>query len=220
MRICRLFSSLRNALKELNAFYKSKHHLRVLDYKIPYSLCFDGHELTEVKNEVRLVYSAILGSAEVIVKFTESYCFELHDLLANNNMAPKILKTFTIKPYWNVIVMERLNLVEIDSDHLTEHRSELNEKVSNILNLMREHNFVHGDLRSSNVFGELDEYDNFSGRVIVIDFDWSGKQGEATYPVDMSPFVDWPKGCEAGAPLEFEHDKYWADSFFKSKILQ
>jgi hypothetical protein len=213
LKICRLFSCLKKALEDLGSFYRSRFHKHVLNCCIPSPLHFAENGLTFVRSLTRRVYSASMNLQAVIVKFAESYCLELHELLAKNEMAPKILKTFQVKPYWTVLVMERLKYFAEadDSDVLLEYSAEVSESVSKILCLMRQN--VHGDFRSSNVLCELDYLQKFTWRVLVIDFEWAGKQGEATYPVEMNPEVDWPEGCEAFAPLEFAHDEYWANSF-------
>jgi serine/threonine protein kinase len=47
--------------------------------------------------------------------------------------------------------------------------------------------FVHGDLRSSNIFF-------VNGKLKVIDFDWAGNIDFATYPFDINKKIKWAKG--------------------------
>ena len=51
--------------------------------------------------------------------------------------------------------------------------------------------FAHGDLRENNIF-----WDSGSGRVVLIDFDWSGEDGIDLYPPFMNPTISWPTGAE------------------------
>ena len=44
------------------------------------------------------------------------------------------------------------------------------------LELLKEKNFVHGDLRMLNLIVD------HSNRIYVLDFDWSGEEGIARYP--------------------------------------
>ncbi|OWY98679.1 Crinkler (CRN), partial [Phytophthora megakarya] len=65
-----------------------------------------------------------------------------------------------------------------------------------IKKVLKDASFVHGDLRENNVM-----WDSFKNRVVLIDFDWAGKDGVDTYPPFMNDEIAWPKGAEYGKPL-------------------
>lgn len=46
---------------------------------------------------------------------------------------------------------------------------------------------VHGDLRRVNVLVT-------DGGAMLVDFDWAGKVGHATYPMNLNGDVEWPRG--------------------------
>jgi hypothetical protein len=156
-----------------------------------------------------------MDSSPVVVKFTESYCMELHELLAAHHMAPKILNVSNAPPVWKIIIMEYIDSVPICS--LRDHAQSIRASVSNILKLMRENLFVHGDFRSTNVLGVLIE-GKFSGQIVVVDFDWSGQYGIARYPNQMNTTISWPQGCDPGALLDYIHDEAWATGFFSDEL--
>jgi len=59
--------------------------------------------------------------------------------------------------------------------------------------------FVFGDLRRPNIVFVGEE-------VKLIDFDWSGKEGEVYYPTGLSSTVTWAKGVESFHKIEKQHD--------------
>ncbi|CAG8755776.1 13803_t:CDS:1, partial [Acaulospora colombiana] len=62
-----------------------------------------------------------------------------------------------------------------------------------------------GDLRPPNILVTKD-----CQKVMLIDFDWSGKLGVARYPAGgVNPEYAWPDGVEANGRIEREHDLGW-----------
>jgi hypothetical protein len=54
-----------------------------------------------------------------------------------------------------------------------------------------------------------------SNKVWVIDFDWSGKEGEARYPFGMNHMdIAWPKGASDGELMKQDHDLEFFKAFF------
>ena len=45
-----------------------------------------------------------------------------------------------------------------------------------------------------------------SGEVKLIDFNWSGEEGQAKYPLLISPEIAWPEGVRALAVMRREYD--------------
>ena len=73
---------------------------------------------------------------------------------------------------------------------------------------MHNQGFVHGDMRLSNLMvGPNDS-------VKIIDFDWSGKVGEAVYPPLLNPEIDWHPDVKAGAKILPTHDLYMLDNLW------
>ncbi len=211
-QLCSLFSALAKGIEDILTFYDNGLQNAIVDYSIPFPLFFEKLGLENIKQLTRYVFQATLDSRPVVVKFAESYCMELHELLAAHKMAPKILKVSDAPPVWKIIVMEYLDTMPVCS--LRDHAQDINVSVSNILKLMRKTQFVHGDFRTTNMLGVLIEGE-FSGQVVVIDFDWSGRHGIAKYPNQMNTTISWPQGCEPGALLDYTHDEAWAARFFQ-----
>ena len=91
-------------------------------------------------------------------------------------------------------------------------RSVKERQLNYILESLTQENFVHGDLRQTNVF-----WDQERDHVILIDFDWSGKNGIERYPMDMNPDVGWHPGATTNEVLMFEHDAFWISSLLSSQ---
>jgi len=137
---------------------------------------------------------------KAIAKFTKGYGREVHEYCAKNGFAPKLLAYEELAASWSFVLMEHVVLESISGMDSNEKRQQLD----NILQSLRIGNFVHGDLRQNNVFWNRDQ-----NRVILIDFDWSGINGEKRYPCNMNPEVQWPDGASTGELLSFDHDAYW-----------
>jgi hypothetical protein len=52
-------------------------------------------------------------------------------------------------------------------------------------------------------------WDPVKNRVVLIDFDWAGKDGVDTYPPFMNTEIAWPSGAGCGEPLRVGHDADW-----------
>jgi hypothetical protein len=79
---------------------------------------------------------------------------------------------------------------------------ELIKKLREHVDTLHEADFVHGDLRQPNliVVGE---------DVWLLDFDWTGKVGEAFYSIDKNESIQWPPGAIPCSKIEKAHDDYW-----------
>ncbi|KAI9569493.1 hypothetical protein HD554DRAFT_2313547 [Boletus coccyginus] len=111
---------------------------------------------------------------EIVVKFTRRYSDELHIFCAEQGRAPALLGFERFPGGFFGIAME---LVQIVSPH-DEKRGELGKQLKALVASFHGEGLVHGDLRSPNIVC------NNQG-VVVIDFDWGGKLGEASYPISQ-----------------------------------
>ena len=62
----------------------------------------------------------------------------------------------------------------IPKDHVKRPRWQ--QELQEVMTQFHGENLVHGDLRDTNIIVEKDD------RVLLIDFDWGGKDGETVYP--------------------------------------
>ncbi|KAH9122890.1 hypothetical protein AeMF1_006003 [Aphanomyces euteiches] len=199
-------ASLKAALRDLTSLYAFTgcdlnpsrfpyHDLAVIDgEKVKIRYC---------KQLERYVFSAMVVQAghEVVVKFAKQYGREVHEYCAGHGFAPKLLYFEVLPSNWIFVVMEKLELKPI-LNALTDAKgdSKVNAKVDakvirrqvlEIKNRLAAAKLVHGDLRDANIF-----WDYTKDRVVLIDFDWSGKEGDTCYPPFMNPDITWPPEAE------------------------
>lgn len=85
------------------------------------------------------------------------------------------------------------------------------EKVMSGLARLHEAGFVHGDVRNVNVLVRNEDAPKSEPDVLLIDWDWSGHQSEATYPRAVNPDVARPKDALSGMPSKVYHDRWMAE---------
>ncbi|KAI9569501.1 hypothetical protein HD554DRAFT_535796 [Boletus coccyginus] len=111
---------------------------------------------------------------EIIVKFARRYSDELHMFCAKQRRAPALLGFERLPGGFFGIAME---LVQSVSPH-DEKCRDLGKQLKALVTSFHNEGLVHGDLRSPNIVC------NDQG-VMVVDFDWGGKLGEASYPISQ-----------------------------------
>jgi hypothetical protein len=148
---------------------------------------------------------------DVVVKFTRTYGVEAHSLLAIHGFAPQLLHCERLAGGWFMVVMERLtdpwvNAYNMEPCLLNEA---LGVELRSAVDLLHENHFVHGDLRSNNIFVNPETM-----KISVVDFDWCGVADVAQYPPFMNHTdITWPEGAEDGLVLRPAHDLYWCEKF-------
>ena len=222
-QLARVFKALKNALAHLIEF-----HLRAVpepERHYPYfrEIGDEGiiSYLEELKQNVfRCVLQKDGNSERVIVKFVERYGIEAHRLLEKKGYAPSV-KAFVknVTSRYHVIVMEYIEHAVtlydyiLKEEHKTHTVTQLKDHCSEVLTLLHTQGYCHGDLRGNNILVRRHEA---SCPVVIVDFDWSGKIGEAKYPLFMNHInLKWPDGATDNAPLRPEHDQYWLDKVFQ-----
>ncbi|RVD82678.1 uncharacterized protein DFL_007096 [Arthrobotrys flagrans] len=215
--LTRLFAALSNAYDLLKNYYKTLES-KIRNREIPIdSSLFPYRNIYSSNDSVvtftyfgllqadKLVWAAQTSQNEsVIVKFTHQYCSDAHRLLAEAGFAPKLYyadENSTLQ----MIVMQHIKGTVFLSEVPESHRAQIHSQFRQALKLLHNNDFVFGDLRPSNIL-VTDDYQ----KVLLIDFDWSGKQGVARYPAGgVNREHAWPTGVEANGLIEKEHDLRW-----------
>eukprot|EP00981_Chlorochromonas_danica_P012733 scaffold5365_cov169-Ochromonas_danica.AAC.4 len=154
------------------------------------------------KSDSAVVYEAEINSEEsayrgtkLILKFTQKYCVEAHQLLAgdcrHNALAPILHSVIRLggEGNWMVIVMEKiensLGLFEIRALSVS-RRSTIVSDIGRAVQRLHDQGIVHGDIRLPNIL-----ITSHPLRAHIIDFDYSGKEGTVLYPptLDFGIFV-------------------------------
>ncbi len=129
-------------------------------------------------SENRFIYGGGLQRKPVVVKFTRKYCPELHHYCAEQGHAPKLLGYGIISGGWHVVVMEHIDQDINHAKLAPVHWDRWNEDLTKLVQRFHEKGLVHGDLRRANLIIRK----NDPGRMILIDFDWGGEVGTASFP--------------------------------------
>ncbi|GLB34396.1 hypothetical protein LshimejAT787_0112800 [Lyophyllum shimeji] len=141
-------------------------------------------------------------SEQIVVKFVQRYCPDLHRLLATQRMAPALrycgkIDESTPCRNWKMVVMDYFDgrPSYVDDAHLSR---DVHEAVVKAVDLAHQEDFVFGDLRPPNVLI------NSEGDIKLIDFDWAGKEGEerdsafqgGTHSEIMGSYTSWLASTE------------------------
>ena len=206
----KIMRALKISMEGLRCYYMAQQQ-QVHQPRFPYFQCFRDNHITFTGELNPHLFSAndTTGN-ELVVKFTESYCTELHQLLANSGYAPKHFFTETVTTRFKVVVMEDMrrtavNVLEFFNQH-PDKKDDVIQSCKSVLELMQTNGYCHGDLRPCNLMVRND------GKICVLDFDWSGKVGIATYqPFLNHQEIKWPEGVSDGKLMTKQHDIYWID---------
>ena len=80
------------------------------------------------------------------------------------------------------------------------------------LALFHKDGYVHGDLRETNIMVKRDRVDSEGlGDIILIDFDWAGKENAVRYPSNITlnhPDIPRPMSIERGGLISSAHDDH------------
>jgi RIO-like serine/threonine protein kinase len=128
----------------------------------------------------RLLYVAEMPGADeqlVLIKFARRYSIELHEICAKAGHAPPILAFERLPGGWFALAMEYIEsgVPITHSSLLTAHRSHWMAELQGLMDSFHTKDLVHGDLQDANIICKNDS-------VMLIDFDWGGKEGEVSYP--------------------------------------
>lgn len=138
----------------------------------------------------RFVYLAMTrapGAKRILIKFPQQYGKELHSFCAANEFAPESFAFERLIGGWYGIAMEfvpnAMSLADADPKCIRERGDSWLERMDKIVDAFHEAGFVHGDLRPPNFIVDSD-------RMLLVDFDWGGRDGEAIIPdMELHPVL-------------------------------
>lgn len=148
-----------------------------------------------------------MGDISVKVKFTPSYCEEAHNLLARQGLAPVLRYCGTVDCGWKVVVMDVVagpNMRDVEKENGPIPPRAIRD-VENAIFKLHEAEWVFGDLRPPNIM-LCDRDDEPQSGAVLIDFDWTGKHGQARYPATLNTTLKWAQGVEPAGIMMKEHD--------------
>ncbi|KAI8996215.1 hypothetical protein BD414DRAFT_193078 [Trametes punicea] len=231
----RFFRAIKTALDELSRYYASLELLPIAkDYKMsdvspasarPYigpqwtqfkmgnktvTLTYTGRLFPDQQSKAVFTAVARVNGAtatrEVIVKFTHAYPAEGHRLLANHRTPQGTPRPFAPK-LWFCEVVESVGKYGVVMDWIkdTEERNMTVDDCAMLreaVGLLHERGLVVGDLRERTLWLLK------GGGVMLVNFDWCGKEGAARYPDDIHEdrTTLWHPNAKVDHLIKKEHD--------------
>ncbi|KAG8996878.1 hypothetical protein FRB94_007977 [Tulasnella sp. JGI-2019a] len=230
--MARHLGALREGLNTLRAYYKdlvpqasTPKNAALYPYPTSFS-SFSSHTREHFKykrqlrsstagNEKLVFFGELQDSqgamVDVCIKFTREYSENAHEYCAKEGWAPRLLGCEKLSGGWYMVVMEDMTEHKQLGSLSVEDREELkagglHDQLLAALKHLHAANMVHGDLRDANILVRRDVQ---TGRVDVkiIDFDWAGVAGTASYPANIN-YVDIrrPDDARDDLPIKAEHD--------------
>ena len=148
-KVARFLSTLSGILPQLKQYYHN--YDAAVNNCVPYY----KQEDLQYTNPIGLrVWKARHKDCTVAMKFTRTYGRIVHDFLANEGMAPKLMSINELEGGWKVIEMEFVEgetLQECLNDLSDRQKKCIKERLKSVLSIMNTQPFVHGDLRLPNI---------------------------------------------------------------------
>jgi serine/threonine protein kinase len=220
-KVVAFFTAMRELMTQLRAYYAAmkpsaegvlhsteRHSLTVGD-----RLSGKLHVEPRPKYHTKLLFTGRVLEAfdgvpkdlkHVMVKYVQFYGKAAHEAAVDLRIAPALYAVENIASGMKVVVMELLEgftpLCKLTDKHV---RRTAVQAVANALKALHGKGFVHGDVHEANVL----VHDKSGGaEVRLVDFDWSGRHGEATYPVIPNPVLEWHPDVARGKVMLAGHD--------------
>ena len=225
-QLARTFKALKVALHQMKRYYENMPVDEESKQQVQFPVFRSFNDCNTIVYKKKIndnVFCGVTNDGQnVIVKFAYEYGKEAHDLCSHNGFAPHLLSTNKVTSWYLMVVMEEVNdatpLRWFYGEH-PELKELLKERCRLVLKLLHNNNLCHGDFRDCNILVVPCSRSSFGYDIAVIDFDWSGKAGIATYPFFMNRSeIKWHETASNGMPLCFEHDLHWLDYNFRPAV--
>ena len=227
-RIAKVFYALATGLAELKSYYRNlspnagkvpadtRYFPSITAYRDEKLglISFKYVGFLENDPDCTTLHAKTKADKDIVVKFVDRYGERAHHILANEGYAPEVLYYGTphlhdSDPSYesiSMVVMDYIKgetLAKANQETLSkETKARVEQDVMAALRLLHANELVFADLRPPNVVIPEDP----KRKIQLIDFNWPGEYGQATYPSLISPAVAWPEGVKPSAVMKKEHD--------------
>ncbi|KAK1235537.1 hypothetical protein PQX77_001233 [Marasmius sp. AFHP31] len=156
---------------------------------------------------------------EVLIKFSDRYGYEAHQLLADKNWAPALYYVGLIDGSEEHDVRNCVEARGTTREWLYEgpgrmHGGWIINKLPpngyqqlEVVGHFHEAGYVSGDLRRPNVIFSPGSHEDSELQARLIDFDWSGMEGEVFYPAGLSTNARWTEAVMSFKEIKKVHDQ-------------
>ncbi|KZV91841.1 hypothetical protein EXIGLDRAFT_85916 [Exidia glandulosa HHB12029] len=215
-RVGKLLRALRESVLELQRWYASTEDMKIA-WRMPgtdphphltkvgkYSLIYQARIACDIPSRA-IWFASISATGMVdrrcIVKFAPRYDGETHRLLYANEAAPLLYYCD-----WSDSVGQMVAVYEYVERLEREPEPEEIDKLRLAVAALHKAGRVHGDLRFPNILVT-------KGKLMIIDYDWAGLEGEVTYPADinLSEECGWHSEVRSFGNIMAQHDDWLVD---------
>ncbi|RDB15242.1 hypothetical protein Hypma_004767 [Hypsizygus marmoreus] len=154
----------------------------------------------------------------ICIKFSLRYSSKAHEVAYEAGYAPRLLAVERAGD-WNMIVMDDesddyFTLVDLrESGGVSDRIENVRDEVRRALGIVHDQGYVHGDIRAINVLVRKTDAATGPGSVLLIDWDWAGRDGDVRYPYSINPEIARPEGAVAGSLISRDHDLWMIRTF-------
>ena len=230
--IARCLGALKKAVQALKKYYDDDiqnldghtpffPHPRTYDslsvptvtHSFKYLPIVEGSEHAPFLQEGKLVFRGQSEDGDIIIiKFARRYSKDAHETCAHLGFAPKLRAFMKIPGNWYMVVMDDISdeyeeLDDVWPTATNEARKKFVIEVQEKVKSLHDAGFVHGDIRTTNIMVKK----NREAGIHLIDFDWAGRIGTTTYPMNVNRIdINRPIGAIDGSIITVEHDEFMA----------
>ena len=217
----RTFTAFKKAVHNLKMYYENELTAQLpqalQNPEFPYKQDYkDGDKTVYFKYMLQPIEEKLIFFAkndmgkEICIKFVHQYSADAHNHCANKAYAPHLHSCEHIPGGWLMIVMDYIDLnaysIYDQCSYSFSSVDQVKSKINEIVEHLHEGDWVHGDLRSANFLVRTNG-DNNLPLVMLIDFDWAGKEMMVQYPLDIDiTGVRRPNGVKGGELITKKHD--------------
>jgi hypothetical protein len=189
------FGALRNALCSLEQCYdrelsnKAPLTRPIPNLEFPYPLlytCINTSSIRHFRYLSHMDHTKLLFSAEtandkkICIKFVRHYSKDVHTFCASEGFGPTLKGFDGLPGGWHMVVVEMIGddyCLLMDFPPPYSHFDDVIGKLTSL----HQANYVHGDVRDTNIMVKKDGNQGFK----LVDFDCSGTIGEVQYPMKV-----------------------------------
>lgn len=168
---------------------------------------------------------------KLCIKFSTRYSADAHRKAHELGFAPALLAVNRVDD-WFMVIMDDVSAeyastlydvarAEDGDGHSLLHTPAVSldaaqALVKEKLDALHEAGFVHGDVRSVNVLvrNKNSVSEPALSDVLLVDFDWAGRVGEAVYPRRINPQVERPPRAKTGEKIQVEDDLWMVERLY------
>ena len=148
--------------------------LPAINQSSPLEFKITGRLITSLHRQ--LYVGTSMDGRTLVIKFVRTYSPELHMHSAEKGHAPPLRGFGKLQGNFFGVAMDFMGGARnLDSNGTLSDQEHWAHQLTELVRSFHDKGFVHGDLRYPNIL-------HVKNKIILLDYDWGGKEGEAMYP--------------------------------------